>query len=151
MRKNQKKNQKISVVKKAAPLIVSLTHQELRSPLAVPAIMKIKRSTYPSMRTVKKVVGISKALTETMKASQDSFVGLVKAYAKLDDKGEVIESEDGSFDVPEEKQAEWRASCATFMTSSTTLELPQGKLTLDEVAQVGLTPEDLEAVPFLVE
>ncbi len=150
MKKPKKLKKTSAVAKIVDSTVVTLTHQELRNPLAVPAILKIKRSTYPSMRIVRKVVGISKALNSTMKSSQDSFVGLVKAYAKLDQNGEILEPE-GSFEVPEEKQAEWRLSCEKFMTSSTTLELPSGKLTLEEVASVGLTPEDLEAVPFLVE
>jgi hypothetical protein len=146
------KTAKLKSVRSPGPLVVKVTHHELRNQFSIPAIVKLKRSpNYPNMRAVKKMAEIGKALDKTFKASQDAFVGLVKGYAVLDDKGEIVENEQGEFQIPEEKKADWRQTLEKFMESETDLVLPYGKLSLDEVSKVGLTPEEYGAVPFLVE
>lgn len=133
---------------------VHVTHGDLRNDLAIPALVKmIKSPNYPNMRVVKKMSEIQKSLDHVFKTSQDAYIGLVKAYAVLDDKGNVVEQEGkpGSFTIPTDKQADWEKSITAFKNTQTEITLPQGKMTLDEVAKVGLTPQDIGAVAFIVE
>jgi hypothetical protein len=112
-----------------------------------------KSSNYPNIKTVKRVSEVTKVMAETFKLSQDKFVGLVREHALLDENGSIKEKDGqvGTFEIPDANLAAWTTALGGFMDSEAEIVLPSGKLSLDDLAKVGLTPEDLTALSFIVE
>lgn len=133
---------------------VHVKQSALRNKFVIPALIKLEKSSnYPNIKTVKRVSEVTKVMAETFKLSQDKFVGLVREHALLDENGSIKEKDGqvGTFEIPDANLAAWTTALGGFMDSEAEIVLPSGKLSLDDLAKVGLTPEDLTALSFIVE
>jgi hypothetical protein len=75
----------------------------------------------------------------------------VKQYAKLDDKGEIkpADGKPGSFEIRDEVVEEWKVKLDEY--HNLTAEIPSYRITLDDIADVKLTANEIGAIEELME
>ena len=109
----------------------------------------IKSNKSLSIRTAFNLLQLSKVAQEHSIFYREQFEKIINTYAKKDEDGNIIQTEDGNgIQIKEELQQ----VCFAQLTELDLLEveLPNIKFRLEDFENVGLSPEDLEILmPFL--
>lgn len=111
---------------------------------------KIKTCTFP-IKTTYQLVKLGKKIEEELNFYQETYTNIIKEYGKTDENGEYIFSEDGNSIVIKDGM---EALCQEKVRELETFEidLSDFSFTIDDFANVELTPEELNALmPIIAE
>jgi len=130
---------------------MQLKVKELNHPLFISALQKLDNcSKYPSTQVAWQVMKLVKNCHELIKEKREFYQKQVKEHTILDEQGNPKFDDKGQlqFKSPEDEAAHEKAF-EEFMTVE--LEVKGRQLKLDELGQVGLSPNELEALEPLID
>lgn len=131
--------------------MIELTYGMLRNGTFFPAFGKLyNASGIKDVRVIQNISRIQKLLDKYATEAQEIFLKLVKEYAVLDDKGEIL-PHDGvpnTYKIQEEKQGEWEEKVKEF--TSTKVSLSAKRIHLHELVGVPLSARDLNELECLM-
>lgn len=131
--------------------MIKVPYKLLKSPQFQVALRKISNHPFKSQKSAYNVMRIAKKVDEESKNCQELFTKLLKGFAKLDDKGEFVpvDGQPGTYQVPDEKQADFQKAAEEFDELEFTIE--RYPIKLEELDGVGLSPAELGAVESLLQ
>lgn len=130
--------------------MISMTYNQLRSPQFGMAFHKLVTSKdVKTMQTIYKIAKLGKKLAEEEKVMNELRLGIAKKYGILDEAGNLIVKEDGSYDVRDGEKEAHETAFADFGAVVSSFELP--KLDIKELRAIGITAQDLIHLSPLLE
>ena len=142
--------------------MIQLKYKHINNTLFVKTVKSLVEVKGLGIKTAYTISKIAYKLDQEMKHASELYNKLLKKYAKLDENGNIIpntktvkdgETEKvvivpGSFDIPEEKQADFMKEADEFMEIS--FDLPYNKLSLEDLEGSGLSAAELSIISDLI-
>jgi len=135
--------------------MIKLSYSTLRSDSFHMVFSKLCRSQEFSVQTAYQIAKLKDKIRKELQIEQDLFLGLVRQYCKLDEKGEIlpIKQEDkvipGTFEIVPEKQDEWNAKYGEFIKQEITID--RDPIGLKDIGSAELSADDLLAIEPILE
>lgn len=130
---------------------IKLTYGTLRDKDFFSAVAKINNFTdFKDARVMANIARIVKLIDKYQEEANDVFIKLLKQYAKLDEKGEILASpgKPGTYEIKDEVVAEWKEKYKEFCAVE--FEIFAKKLNLHDLISAKLSPKDLIALDPLL-
>lgn len=121
---------------------IAIKASELKNPQTIEALRKVANFPFKRAQVTMSVKMTIKDVQDKSKSLQDRFQNLVKKYTEI--------KEDGTYEIPEDKQAEWNKDFEAFNDQE--VQLLGGKIFLNDLDGAGLTPVDMMHLePFVLQ
>lgn len=132
--------------------MITVTYGHMQEQNFAKAVGKIANFTgYKSTKTTYNVAKIARKLNEEFKLLGTLHLELVKKFAEVDEKGELVNPPDrppGSYRIRDEVKEEWFAACKDF--NATEVKIDRDSLSLEDLVGVPLSPMELDALEPLM-
>jgi len=135
--------------------MLTLTYGTVKKPQFVHTLAKLASKPMTNPKAAYAIAKMTKSLGAETAVVQDAFIKLLKGYAKLDDKGEFVPTENdgvpipGTYQVPEENQEAFHAAMDVF--HGQTFQCHGRKLTLDELEGCDLSAMEMDTLKDIIE
>ena len=135
--------------------MLTLTYGHIKDPKFLTAMSKLARAPLKDPKAAYAVNKVIKDMSAKTPQVQEAFLGMLRGYALLDEKGEFVPTSNdgvtvpGTYQIPEDKQEAFGTASAAF--NATPLETSARALKLDELVGADLSAVDLDMLTGVIE
>ena len=133
-----------------------LKYSDMKSREFIMALGKCMQNTnYKSTTIAYNVAKIGRKFDQETKICQELYLKVIKAHAKLDEKGNIAPRVEGgkpvpnTYEISDDKVEAWKKACEDF--DNTLIEIPCNKINLSDLENAGMSPADLVALEPVLE